>query len=652
MPDHVRRHTGGAGVGDETEEIGETGKAGEAGDSEAGWRRRDPGLLDRDGLGKFGTACEPASQQPPAPSVLSSGGSRRSRSSSSSSSSSNSGGGGGGVLRVAPQQGLGVFFYSMRAQGGTAVDPMSWHGSCPVRSGVKWVAQFWIRDRYADVTADRALLALWLMDAWAAKGGGSSSSAAERRGRQEHDGGMAPGHGTDSAGNTIVRAVIGIGGTVWDTYNNTTRSDAAAGYSMAPTMLLRGGEDKLRRNDDGPRAGNGYYSCSSEPIWEMPATTAARRAENATAAAAATLAEDSMLRLVQPRWHQLRCGGGTSGHLFGTMQQQELGGDRAKSTIIRLFGAVTPPGDPAAVSALVSLLGRAPRPLGPQAILRSESTSAGAGGQAGLGPGSGASTITTELTARLPLASSTMPATAGNKLPSEVFFSPASWPKHLTGRSLTLAVWFTLAEKEQGEASEKEGKAPDTGLYDTVLALGSGEDERCCRFASDPKHYSPLYGNTSHHLPASSSSSSPSCFCAFSAGLGPDFSPSWWAHGMERPIGPKQPVKLGPGSRIMMAVTMEDEEGLPETASRPPRAHRLAVHLYDPKHNVFVSISGHGTALRAPSVSPLDYDQLMSEARIYVGGMRDAVVHSVVVLRRALQFEELKALANDHGIEQ
>ena len=69
-----------------------------------------------------------------------------------------------GKLRVRPKLGRGVLFYSVLPSGD--VDLTSWHGSCPVHEGVKWVAQFWIRDRYADAISDQALLALWSLDAW------------------------------------------------------------------------------------------------------------------------------------------------------------------------------------------------------------------------------------------------------------------------------------------------------------------------------------------------------------------------------------------------------------------------------------------------------------------------------------------------------
>ncbi|KAI0498066.1 hypothetical protein KFK09_021307 [Dendrobium nobile] len=47
-------------------------------------------------------------------------------------------------LRVKPQQGDGLLFYSLLTNG--TIDPTSLHGSCPVIKGEKWVATKWLRD--------------------------------------------------------------------------------------------------------------------------------------------------------------------------------------------------------------------------------------------------------------------------------------------------------------------------------------------------------------------------------------------------------------------------------------------------------------------------------------------------------------------------
>ncbi|KAI6699343.1 hypothetical protein NL676_013667 [Syzygium grande] len=48
-------------------------------------------------------------------------------------------------LKVKPQQGDGLLFYSLLPNG--TIDPTSLHGSCPVIKGEKWVATKWIRDQ-------------------------------------------------------------------------------------------------------------------------------------------------------------------------------------------------------------------------------------------------------------------------------------------------------------------------------------------------------------------------------------------------------------------------------------------------------------------------------------------------------------------------
>ncbi|KAI4387226.1 hypothetical protein MLD38_005071 [Melastoma candidum] len=51
-------------------------------------------------------------------------------------------------LKVKPQQGDGLLFYSLLPNG--TIDPTSLHGSCPVIRGQKWVATKWIRDQIQD----------------------------------------------------------------------------------------------------------------------------------------------------------------------------------------------------------------------------------------------------------------------------------------------------------------------------------------------------------------------------------------------------------------------------------------------------------------------------------------------------------------------
>ncbi|XP_020580054.1 probable prolyl 4-hydroxylase 9 [Phalaenopsis equestris] len=47
-------------------------------------------------------------------------------------------------LKVKPQQGDGLLFYSLFTNG--TIDPTSLHGSCPVIKGEKWVATKWLRN--------------------------------------------------------------------------------------------------------------------------------------------------------------------------------------------------------------------------------------------------------------------------------------------------------------------------------------------------------------------------------------------------------------------------------------------------------------------------------------------------------------------------
>ncbi|XP_057768881.1 probable prolyl 4-hydroxylase 9 isoform X2 [Salvia miltiorrhiza] len=51
-------------------------------------------------------------------------------------------------LKVKPQRGDGLLFYSLFPNG--TIDPASLHGSCPVIKGEKWVATKWIRDQEQD----------------------------------------------------------------------------------------------------------------------------------------------------------------------------------------------------------------------------------------------------------------------------------------------------------------------------------------------------------------------------------------------------------------------------------------------------------------------------------------------------------------------
>ncbi|KAH6838157.1 2-oxoglutarate and oxygenase superfamily protein [Perilla frutescens var. hirtella] len=51
-------------------------------------------------------------------------------------------------LKVKPQRGDGLLFYSVFPNG--TIDPTSLHGSCPVIKGEKWVATKWVRDQEQD----------------------------------------------------------------------------------------------------------------------------------------------------------------------------------------------------------------------------------------------------------------------------------------------------------------------------------------------------------------------------------------------------------------------------------------------------------------------------------------------------------------------
>ncbi|XP_073220751.1 probable prolyl 4-hydroxylase 9 [Cicer arietinum] len=61
-------------------------------------------------------------------------------------------------LRVKPRKGDGLLFYSVFPNG--TIDPTSFHGSCPVIKGEKWVATKWLRDEklenyyYVNVTSN------------------------------------------------------------------------------------------------------------------------------------------------------------------------------------------------------------------------------------------------------------------------------------------------------------------------------------------------------------------------------------------------------------------------------------------------------------------------------------------------------------------
>ena len=47
-------------------------------------------------------------------------------------------------LRVTPQKGRVIIFYSLLPNG--QYDPLSLHGACPVKEGVKWAANKWVWD--------------------------------------------------------------------------------------------------------------------------------------------------------------------------------------------------------------------------------------------------------------------------------------------------------------------------------------------------------------------------------------------------------------------------------------------------------------------------------------------------------------------------
>lgn len=45
-------------------------------------------------------------------------------------------------LKVKPERGKVIIFYSMTPEGAT--DPYSLHGACPVEEGIKWAANKWV----------------------------------------------------------------------------------------------------------------------------------------------------------------------------------------------------------------------------------------------------------------------------------------------------------------------------------------------------------------------------------------------------------------------------------------------------------------------------------------------------------------------------
>ncbi|CAG7816864.1 unnamed protein product, partial [Allacma fusca] len=47
-------------------------------------------------------------------------------------------------IATVPRKGSAVFWYNLLRSG--AVDSNSWHGSCPVILGEKWIANKWIRN--------------------------------------------------------------------------------------------------------------------------------------------------------------------------------------------------------------------------------------------------------------------------------------------------------------------------------------------------------------------------------------------------------------------------------------------------------------------------------------------------------------------------
>ena len=61
-------------------------------------------------------------------------------------------------LAVSPARGKAVMWYNHRLDPTTGwmgpLDGFSWHGGCPVTSGEKWIANFWIKttdDKEADI---------------------------------------------------------------------------------------------------------------------------------------------------------------------------------------------------------------------------------------------------------------------------------------------------------------------------------------------------------------------------------------------------------------------------------------------------------------------------------------------------------------------
>lgn len=64
-------------------------------------------------------------------------------------------------LAVPPKQGTAALFYSVTPDG--RVDPMAYHGACPVTKGVKWGANIWIwnRQRYGEIkTGERRTMSV------------------------------------------------------------------------------------------------------------------------------------------------------------------------------------------------------------------------------------------------------------------------------------------------------------------------------------------------------------------------------------------------------------------------------------------------------------------------------------------------------------
>ena len=45
-------------------------------------------------------------------------------------------------LKVKPTRGKVIIFYSLKPDG--SLDPLSLHGACPVKKGIKWAANKWV----------------------------------------------------------------------------------------------------------------------------------------------------------------------------------------------------------------------------------------------------------------------------------------------------------------------------------------------------------------------------------------------------------------------------------------------------------------------------------------------------------------------------